>query len=57
MDFNSGRFPLDSISLYLDMSTKDLMEDNTTQPPEVGDEKVLSEPQTSGVWETPSPKM
>ena len=33
MDFNSGRFPLDLFSFYLDMSSEDVTEKNTLQLP------------------------
>ena len=33
MDFNSGRFPLDLFSFYLDMSSEDVTEENTLQLP------------------------
>ena len=32
MDSNSGRFPLDFISFYLDMSTEDILAENTLSP-------------------------
>ena len=33
MDFNSGRFPLDSISFYLHMSSEEMLEKNTLTSP------------------------
>ena len=44
MDFNSGRFPLDLFSYYLDMSSMNVIEENTLQIPSTAESEQPANP-------------
>ena len=62
MDFNSARFPLDLLSFYLDMSSEDIIEENTLQLPSTAENEqpansnqVVTSVTPSSVQESPRP--
>ena len=55
MDFNLGRFPLDLFSFYLDMSSENVVGENTLQPPStVEDEQPANPDQIATTMTQPS---
>ena len=52
MDSNSGRFPLDLFSFYLDMSSEDIPEENTSQLPSTAENEQPSNPALTAITAT-----